>query len=265
MELKNAVAVCLIALVSATLVLLIARALDLQAASRLEPQLARIVEELEAIRKSGGIAPASGAGAAGEPVDDAVMVYYFHGNMRCPTCRAIESQAHETVESDFASQLESGEVIWKILNYEEPAGTELGKRFEIQMPVVVVARTKGGEIEDWRRLDQVWALVGDRPAFAEFVRNEISRMLAPGAGETTVTPSPAGAIPLPALDLGAIALPQAIDEPNPLRGQDDLGGMGGSADGEPAPDGAEAGRLPADSDSGDIPVPVAPPDIPVPQ
>ena len=44
MELKNAVAVCLISLVSATLVVLIARSLDNQAASRLEPQLAQIAE-----------------------------------------------------------------------------------------------------------------------------------------------------------------------------------------------------------------------------
>ena len=56
MELKNAVAVCLISLFSATLVVLIARALDSQAASRLEPQLASIVEELQAIRKQGGVA-----------------------------------------------------------------------------------------------------------------------------------------------------------------------------------------------------------------
>ena len=46
MELKNAVAVCLISLFSATLVVLIARSLDSQAASQLEPQLASIVEEL---------------------------------------------------------------------------------------------------------------------------------------------------------------------------------------------------------------------------
>ena len=58
MELKNAVTICLISLFSATLVLLIARALDLQAAARLEPQLARIVEELEALQQQGGITAA---------------------------------------------------------------------------------------------------------------------------------------------------------------------------------------------------------------
>ena len=64
MELKNAVAVCLISLFSATLVVLIARSLDSQAASRLEPQLAEIVEELRALREGGGIAAPSGEAAA---------------------------------------------------------------------------------------------------------------------------------------------------------------------------------------------------------
>jgi len=198
MELKNAVAVCLITLFSATLVLLIARALDLQAASRLEPQLAKIVEELEAIRKSGGITAGSGVAAENESVDDAVMVYYFHGDVRCPTCRAIESQAHETVESDFASQLESGEMVWKALNYEKPAGTELGQKFEIIQPVVVLARMNGGQIDDWKRLDEVWALVGDKAAFAEYIRNEVSRMLETAGGQSTsALPESLSEIPLP--------------------------------------------------------------------
>ena len=177
MEMKNAVAVCLISLFSATLVLLIARALDMQAASRIEPQLAQIVEELRAIRKAGGISAASGNQVESEPVGDGLMVYYFHSNTRCPTCQSIESQSHETVQADFASQLKSGEMVWKILNYEESAVAPLAKKFEIQMPVVVLAKMKGGQIEDWKRLDQVWALVGDKAAFTKYVHDEIDKML----------------------------------------------------------------------------------------
>jgi len=74
MDLKNAVAVCLISLFSASLVVMIARALDSQAASRIEPQLAQIVEELQALRKSGGIAAlptsANGAAIASDEVDN---------------------------------------------------------------------------------------------------------------------------------------------------------------------------------------------------
>ena len=47
MDMKNACAVCLISLFSATLVVLIARSLDLQSTSRLEPQLARIADQFE--------------------------------------------------------------------------------------------------------------------------------------------------------------------------------------------------------------------------
>ena len=201
MDLKNAIAVCLISLFSATLVLLIARSLDSQAASRLEPQLARIVEELEAIRKSGGLTAASSAAAESETADDALIVYYLHGNTRCPTCRAIESQSHEIVHTDFASELENGQVVWKVLNYEEPAVAELAKKFEVMMPIVVLAKMKGGEIEDWKSLDEVWALVQDKPAFAEFVRDEINQML--GAADTRPADTPNTAspeIPDPAID-----------------------------------------------------------------
>lgn len=177
MELKNALAVCLISLFSATLVVLIARSLDSQAASRLEPQLARIVEELEAMRSAGGITTAGAAAVDSQSFGEGVVAYYFHSNTRCPTCRAIESQSHQTVMEEFAEELGSGELVWKTLNYEEPSGSELATRFEIQMPVVVLARMREGQIADWKRLDEVWALVGDKPAFAEYVRSEVRGVL----------------------------------------------------------------------------------------
>ena len=200
MELKNALAVCLISLCSATLVVLIARSLDSQAAARLEPQLTSIVDELRALRKQGGISAASSASSQPEAVDNGLLVYYFHSNTRCPTCRAIESQAEETVQTHFASQLSSGEMAWKIVNYEQPAAKPLVTKFAIEMPVVVLARMKDGQVKDWKRLDKVWALVGDKPAFIKYVREEIDRMLptdkkpAPAAtqGETPDIPIPSG-------------------------------------------------------------------------
>ena len=208
MELKNAVAVCLISLFSATLVVLIARSLDSQAASRLEPHLARIVEELEAIRSSGGIAASPDATAKNQSLREGLVVYYFHSNTRCPTCQAIESQSHETVQADFASQLESGEMAWEVLNYEEPAASELATKFEIQMPVVVLARMKEGQIEDWNRLDPVWGIVDDKPAFAEYIRTEIREMLnAPDQEPTVAEPGGVPAIPLPDGETGDLVLP----------------------------------------------------------
>jgi hypothetical protein len=201
MEFKNAVAVCLIALFSATLVVLIARSLDNQAASRLEPQLASIVEELRALRAQGGIAAAPGTSANAETLGDGLVVYYFHSNTRCPTCQSIESQAKDTVHADFAPQLSSGAMSWKILNYEQPASAPLAKKFDIQMPVVVLTKIKNGRVEDWRRLDKVWALVGDKPAFAKYVRGEIEGMLPSGQKTAAATAqTTALTIPTPSAD-----------------------------------------------------------------
>jgi len=213
-DLKNAMAVCLISLFSATLVVLIARALDLQAASRLEPQLARIVEELEAIRKQGGFPAASVDVARSESVDDGLVVYYFHGNMRCATCEAIESQTYETVHTDFALQLDSGDVVWKVLNFERPPGADLAKTFEIDTSIVVLVRMMGGRIEEWNRLDKVWALWDDKPTFADFVRNEINQMLE--AEEPQPIPSStdeAEGPPVPDSDPSDLPIPSDIPVP----------------------------------------------------
>ena len=213
MDLKNTVAVCLISLFSATLVVLIARSLENQAASRLEPQLASIVEELRAIRKQGGMAASPGALANADVPADGLVVYYFHSNARCPTCQSIESQAKETIKAHFASQLSSGAVTWKVLNYDQPANAALAKKFAIKAPVVVLARMRAGQIKDWKRLDEVWALVGDKPAFAQFVGEQITKMLGPEKQPPPAESTAAAlAIPVPgdrpAKELLAIPVPQ---------------------------------------------------------
>jgi len=213
MELKNVLAVCLIGLFSATLVVLIARALDSQAASRLEPQLARIADELAAIRSGRGMATSPAALGTGGPLRDGLMVYYFHSNTRCPTCEAIQTQAHETVQESFSGPLKSGEIVWKTLNYEEPAASDLAKKFEIQMPVVVLARISDGRIEDWSRLDQVWGLVGDKPAFAEYLRKEVQGMLS-ASEAPSISGQDAGlsTVPLPQGEASELSIPAAPSE-----------------------------------------------------
>lgn len=197
MELKNALAVCLISMFSATLVVLIARALDLQAASRLEPQLVRIVEELEALRKQGGIAATPTTVQSEDVLADGLVVYYFHSNVRCATCRALESQTREAVNAGFASQLDSSEMVWKKLNYEEPAGADLAKQFEIQVPVVVLARMKDGQLGDWKRLDKVWALVDEKETFADYIDTEIRQMLAQSESPAAPEDEDTSDIPIP--------------------------------------------------------------------
>jgi hypothetical protein len=180
MDMKNAAAVCLIALCSATIVVLIARALDSQAAAQLEPQLTSIAEELRALRKQGGIAAAPADAAPDETVDNGLVVYYLHSSYRCPTCRTVEAQAKKTVETDFAEQLGHGEIAFKVVNYEKPAGAELARTFKITGAVVVLAVMKDGKIDvaRSRRLDKVLPLAAnDVAALSAYLRSEIKALL----------------------------------------------------------------------------------------
>lgn len=50
---------------------------------------------------------------------DGVEVLYFHGKQRCATCMAIESNTTEVVKTQFADQVERGDVVFKIVNIED--------------------------------------------------------------------------------------------------------------------------------------------------
>jgi hypothetical protein len=172
MDLKNAMAVCLISLCSATIVVLIARALDSQAASQLEPQLKAITEELRLIREQGGI------GAAPR---DRLVVYYLHSSYRCPTCQTVEAETKKVVESEFGPQGQRGEIAFKVLDYEKPEGAELAREFKVTSAVVVLAAMKDGKIDRSRskRLDKVLPLAArDVGALAAYLRDEIKAVLA---------------------------------------------------------------------------------------
>jgi hypothetical protein len=55
-----------------------------------------------------------------------VVAYYFHGNTRCITCRAIESYAKEAIEGGFPNALKKGQLEFKVLNVEEPQPPPIG-------------------------------------------------------------------------------------------------------------------------------------------
>ena len=177
MELQKTLSICLLTFFSATLVVLIARSLDNHAIRSIEPQLTRIAGQLEALNAAGGLPAGAISSVKTTEPEDSVVVNYFFSNTRCATCRAIESQTLEVVQSEFAAELQDGTLAWKTLNYEEDNNSHLMEQYEIVMPVVVLTRMKQGELAEWKRLDQVWGLVNDKQAFAKFIKQEIDGLL----------------------------------------------------------------------------------------
>ena len=49
-------------------------------------------------------------------VRDFVEVLYFHGKQRCVTCRSIEQNTKELVESKFQRQMKEGKVVYRVID-----------------------------------------------------------------------------------------------------------------------------------------------------
>lgn len=108
---------------------------------------------------------------------DGLIATFFHGEVRCPTCRNIENYAHQAMEEGFADELASGELHWQTTNYETPANKHYATDYEIFSSTVVLVRMADGKPADWRNLNRVWEFAGDEQAFREYVKAEIQEML----------------------------------------------------------------------------------------
>jgi hypothetical protein len=130
----------------------------------------------------GGQAQASAGSNVSAPfaIKDGVMVYYFHGKTRCPTCESIEAYAHEAVESGFAEQLKNKQIVWQVINYETSGNEHFATDYEVAAPIVVLAMFKDGNQVKWKGLPEVWEHVGDKPAFFDFVQKNLREFQKPG-------------------------------------------------------------------------------------
>ena len=108
---------------------------------------------------------------------DGVLVYYFHGDVRCPTCRAIEALSHEAVQKGFARALEEGALEWHVVNVEEEGNDHFIKDYQIFTSSLVIQKISDGNRDEWKNLEKVWDLVRDEAAFAEYVQGEIRTLM----------------------------------------------------------------------------------------
>jgi hypothetical protein len=167
MDWKTALTNSLLAFFAATLVVLIAHSLDVNSASRMEGQLERVADELELLRKKLG----------GEVNDEKLIVYYLHSNDRCPTCRWIESTTDEIVHAEYADELESGRITWKVANYDKPAYEHLDNEFGLALPSVVLVRSLDRDVVEFESLPEARTYEGKDSEYSEFLCEKIDAML----------------------------------------------------------------------------------------
>ncbi len=106
-----------------------------------------------------------------------VVVYYFHGNMRCGACRTIENLTKRAVEEGFADEIKSGSVKFVEVNVEQGGNEHYVKQYGLSTRSVVVSKLESGKEVDWRRLDKVWKLLRNQQGFIDYVQGEIKSLV----------------------------------------------------------------------------------------
>ena len=143
----------------------------------------------DALRDEKAPAPARGSTAAmtssqvAEDAYDGVVLYYFHGDRRCRTCRTIEKYLEESAATFFPEELAAGTLRWRPVNVEESQNRRFVTEFGFDSRSAVIAEMKGDAVERATKLDLVWQLVRDKPAFMEYVRGETAEFLGKGRGD----------------------------------------------------------------------------------
>ena len=119
-------------------------------------------------------------GAVSGAIADGVVAIYFHGNVRCATCKKIESYADEAVQSGFAEALDEGVLAWRVVNVDETENKHFIQDFQLVTRSVVLAEYREGKVVRWENLDKVWQLVRSKDQFVDYIQSETREFLGVG-------------------------------------------------------------------------------------
>ncbi len=106
-----------------------------------------------------------------------VVVYYFHGNVRCRTCRTIETLAHETINAQFQKALANNRLEWRTVNVESAGNEHFVTDYELATRSVVLALFENGRQSRWTNLKRVWELVGRPNDYRAYIADTVREYL----------------------------------------------------------------------------------------
>ena len=106
-----------------------------------------------------------------------VVVYYFHGDFRCPTCRKFEAYSSETIRETFSDELEDGRLKWQVVNVDKPGNGHFVKDYQLHTRAIVIVKIQNGKQTQWKNLDRIWELVGDKAVFVKYIIDEVAMYL----------------------------------------------------------------------------------------
>jgi hypothetical protein len=128
-------------------------------------------------RDASQVAPLSDVNQV-EP-NEAIIVYYFHGDVRCPTCHKLESYAKESLDTYFAKDVADGKIKWMPTNVDTAGNEHFVKDYKLVTKSVILSKMVEGKQVAWKNLDQIWDLVADKDKYLAYIRDGVAGFASP--------------------------------------------------------------------------------------
>jgi hypothetical protein len=114
---------------------------------------------------------------------DQIVVYYLHMNRRCMTCEKLEAYSEEAISTGFVEQLKDSTLIWRVTNFETEGNEHFAKDYQLYSQSVILSRQRDGKELEFKNLDQIWKLVGDKEEFVAYIQTETQQFMNPAEEE----------------------------------------------------------------------------------
>jgi hypothetical protein len=85
----------------------------------------------------------------------------------------MEANALDVVKSEFAKELDSGALVWKVINYDEPENEHFIKEFSLVSSSLVLVEMHQGERVRFDVLQRAWSLARDEWRFQKYVHESV--------------------------------------------------------------------------------------------
>ena len=106
-------------------------------------------------------------------LENRLIVYYLHGDVRCATCEKLEAFSTKALTENYSEQLENGSIEFIVLNYDKPENEHFLTDFDISYQSLVVIDVKENAEVGFEKLAKIWDLTHDEEAYLAYVKEKI--------------------------------------------------------------------------------------------
>jgi hypothetical protein len=85
-----------------------------------------------------------------------VEIVYFHATQQCATCICFEDRISQIMQNTYSKQIKEGLIIYKVLNFQDPANADLVKKYNVVTSSLCVDRALDDGTHEILNVQDIW-------------------------------------------------------------------------------------------------------------